>query len=194
MSRWAVGRHAARQQEAPMQPSIDANNLFPLALTQSDDYRALSPEQRKGLLGRLLHTHELVDASLLGAKASGDEQKEILSELELDAMSVIDLRDPEKGVSAYLVHQSWTFDCSNCRLADYVDPAVFVAVAALQMTVDASPDQVSTWLRQWSAALQATYDRLSRAKVFCEAIAQLIAIDLLVASLLTNIALHHLDG
>jgi hypothetical protein len=177
-----------------MQRSMDANNLFPLALTQSDDYRALSPEQRKGLTGRILHAYELVDGSLLGAKASGGEQKEILPELELDAMTLIGPRDPEKGVSAYLVHESWTFDCSDCRLADYVDPAVFVAAAALQMTVDASPDQVSAWLRQWSAALQATYDKLSSAKVFCEAIAQLIAIDLLVASLLTKIALLRLSG
>jgi hypothetical protein len=177
-----------------MQRGLETDNLLPLALTQSDDYGALSPEQRKGLLGRLLHAHELVDGSLLGAKASGDEQKEILSELELDAMTSSGIGDPEKNVSTYSVHASWTFDCSDCRLADYVDPAVFVAVAALQVTPDASQDQVSAWLRQWSAALRATYDKLSGAKVFCEAIAQLIAIDLLVASLLTKIALLHLSG
>src|SRR4029077_7660026 len=177
-----------------MQRSLNANNLFPLALTQSDDYGALSPEQRKGLAGRILHAHELVEGSLLGGKASRDEQKEILSELELDAMTLIGSRDPEKVVSAWQVHASWTFECSDCRLADFVDPDVFVAVAGFQMTVDASPDQVSAWLRQWSAALQATYDKLLSAKVFCEAIAQLIAIDLLVASLLTKIALLRLSG
>jgi hypothetical protein len=45
--------------EALMQRSMDANNLFPLALMQSSICATLSPEQRKGLLGRLLHTHKI---------------------------------------------------------------------------------------------------------------------------------------
>jgi|HubBroStandDraft_4_1064222.scaffolds.fasta_scaffold179895_1 hypothetical protein len=185
----------ANRAETLMQSSLSAENILPSALTQSGDFEALSPEQRRGFMGRLLDAHELVDASLHGSKVAGEVLRQTLLDLELDAMTFIGVGDPpEKAVSAWTVHSSWTFECSDCRLGDYVDPTVFVAAEALQVTLDASQAQVSEWLRQWAAALQATFAKLSGAKLFCEAIAQLIAIDMLVASLLMKISLLHISG
>lgn len=118
-----------------------------------------------------------------------------MSDLELDATAVIGIGgDPEKTVSAWKVHSSWTFECSEHRLADYIDPSVVAAAVAPQIDVHTFPVDVSHWLRRWSVALQSTFKKLSTAQLFCEAVAQLIAIDLLIAALLTTIALLHVSG
>ena len=62
------------------------------------------------------------------------------------------------------------------------------------MAPEASSIDVSLWLRRWSVALQGTFLKFSTAKLFCEAVAQLIAIDLLIAALLATIALLHVSG
>jgi hypothetical protein len=169
--------------------------LLPLSLTRSNDYAALSDMQRQSLTGRLLHAHELVEGSLRGANTTGDARRQAVTDLELDAMAILGIGSaPEESVSAWKVHSSWTFECSDRRLADYIDPAVFAAATVPQVAPQPSLLDVSSWLRRWSVALQGTFAKFSAAKEFCEAIAQLIAIDLLVAALLTMIALLHITG
>ncbi len=178
-----------------MQRAPIARMLLPQVLTQSGDFEALSPEQRAALVGRLAKANELIDDSLRAAEESGNSLREALLNLELDAMAILSISDPPaKTVSAWQVHASWTFECSHCRLANYVDRTAFIAMAALTVVVDVPRDQLSSWLRIWSAALKATFDRLSNATAFCDAIAQLIAMDMLAASLLTNVARLHVGG
>lgn len=178
-----------------MQQKPDVSILVPRALRESADYGALTAKQREGLTARLLHAHELVDAAVEAANASGEAQRQAVLDLELDAMTIISVvGEPEKAVSAWLVHSSWTFECSDRRLADYIDPAALRVASAPKLALEASSDDVSRWLRGWSEALQSTFRKLSAAKTFCEAIAQLVAIDMLTAAMLTSIALLHVSG
>jgi hypothetical protein len=188
-------RESSSYAEALMQTRLDIAKLLPLSLTRSNDYVALTDKQRESLTARLLHTHELVDGSLRGANTTGDVRRQVVTDLELDAMAILGVGSaPEESLSAWKVHSSWTFECSECRLADYIDPGVFAAATVPQVALQFPPLDISSWLRRWSVELQGTFTKLSAAKVFCAAIAQLIAIDLLLAALLTMIALLHVTG
>jgi hypothetical protein len=178
-----------------MQQKLDVSILVPRALRESADYEALTAKQRAGLSGRLLHAHELVEGALLGANTTGDARRQAITDLELDAMAILGVGSaPDESVSAWTVHSSWTFECSDRRLADYIDPAVFGAATVPHGPSQLSSLEISPWLRRWSVALQGTFGKFSAATGFCEAIAQLVAIDLLIAALLTVIALLHVTG
>jgi hypothetical protein len=178
-----------------MKSQTFAAHWLPAVLTESEEFSALTAEQRKGLIGRLLDTHELIELSAHGATATQDAFRRALLDIELDALAVTGVGEsPDKTVSGWVIHDSWTFECSNSRLADFVNPAVLTAAEASSVTVNSSAEEVSTWLRQWSIALQATFNSLSTASTFCGAIAQLIAIDMLCASLVFRISLLHLSG
>lgn len=178
-----------------MPQKLDVSMLIPRPLRESADYEALTAKQREGLRARLLHAHELIDSAVQAANASGEAQRQAILDLELDAMTIISVvGEPDKTVSAWIVHSSWTFECSDRRLADYIDPAALGAASAPQLSLESSAVDISRWLREWSQAVQNTFRRLSGAKAFCEAIAQLLAIDMLTAALLTSIALLHVSG
>jgi hypothetical protein len=68
------------------------------------------------------------------------------------------------------------------------------AVSVPQIVSAGLSVEIAQWFRLWAHALRETFNRLSAAKSYCESLAQLIAIDMLIAVLLATIALLHIDG
>jgi hypothetical protein len=169
----------------------DESNLLSECLTTSQDYEALSEVQRRALIARLLYARELIDAAVIVSNAQGAARRDAIVNMELDAMAIIAVGgEPQKTVSPWTIHSSWTFECSKSRLADYISADVLDAVSVPKSL----SGDVAQWFSLWAQALRVTFSRLSAAESFCESLAQLIAIDMLVSVLLPTIALLHIGG
>lgn len=100
-------------------------------------------------------------------------------------MTVLSLPDSEKGVSAWLIHSSWTFEASQ-PLRHQLSSEVIVAIDSAIPKVDALPSDYKKWLQDQGKALKNWLDRFYSGTTYSLAIAHIIAADTILANILAG--------
>jgi hypothetical protein len=165
------------------QPSL------PVALTDSDEFRALKPEQVSNFEARFRYVQEIVEKieRWLSNQQPGVTLRSFLDDLELDlAVNQSLPEEDQTQQSAWLIHSSWTFECSVSQMRAQLTADVVTAIERGPPSVDAQAREVQQWLRDQGVALRHLLERFHSAATFEIAIAHHIAIDILLANLLVG--------
>jgi hypothetical protein len=168
---------------------------LPSILTASDEFRALNPTQGKNFIARLRYIDEVVDSirSFIGGR-SEESMRDFLDNLELDASSAYGFSSNlAEHQSNYLVHSSWTFNCTAAQMAEVAGSEL---IRNRQIASLASANKVSVcgWLAEVSNALTLALARFYEASTYCVAIAHLIIVDALTAELLAGLTYTRLNS
>jgi hypothetical protein len=169
--------------------------LMPPVLQSSDDFRALNREQQDAFTARLQHCAEIAASISDHLSSSSFDLLAIIDDSELDALSIMSAaNDPAKSVSPYRVHSSWLFECDRNILSSAVHQSTARFLNSPAFLMDSRREELSGWLKDWTAEMQRTFLRFGQAASFSEAVAQLITIDALIANLLVFTAAARLSA
>lgn len=165
--------------------------MFPQALMESDAVQTLSPIQVGNFSARLEHVAEIV-SEIESWHANGAERAglaEFLDELELDVAACQDLNlsQPDQRVSAWVVHSSWTADVVGGALLDSLASDLRDEIEAPLPHVESQQSSINAWLSRQADVIREVLQGLSAAGSYSMAIALLIALDVLLAKMLTGL-------
>ena len=166
-----------------------ATRPVPQALALSGEFKGLNAKQVANFSARLRYVEEVVDGirAYLSMAAAREPLSDFLDSLELDATSAnVFSTNLEEHQSNYLVHSSWTFECSPERLAKEV-AGELLAIRPMQDLVNGTRQEIEGWLADLSNGLTLALSRFYTASSFCAAIAHLLLVDALMAELLAGL-------
>jgi hypothetical protein len=169
---------------------------LPEALASSNEFKALNSKQAANFSARLGYVAEVIDnvRAFLSAGAARTPLHDFLDDLELDATSAnVFSTNPEEHQSNYLIHTSWTFECSPERLANEVGRDLLMT-RSMRDLVRSTRQEVEAWLADMSNALTLSLSRFYAAPSFCTAVAHLLMIDALMAELLAGLIRLRFNG
>lgn len=157
---------------------------FPKALTDSDNFKQLSAEQASNLRGRLKYIEELTLKVDEWVNDPAEEFSEYLNDVELDLAVNQGAPRGDTVVSAWSIHTSWTFGTSPRQLRGLLSPIVLSALDSNAPSSTCSAEELVSWIGVQCAAIKEALDRFYDVSTYPDVIAQLIALDVLVANLL----------
>lgn len=161
----------------------------PSVLASSNEFEQLNSKQVTNFSARLAYVEELIEniRTFLSAGEGREPLCDFLDTLELDASSAnVFSTNRDEHQSNYLIHSSWTFECSPEELAKEVGPEL-LAVRTTHDLVQANRGEIESWLAELSNGLALSIGRFYAASSFCGAIANLLLIDALMADLLSGL-------
>ena len=164
--------------------------VFPKALTDSSEFRALNANQASSLQARFRHIDEIVSniENWVEGKNRDDTFRSFLDDLELDLSAVQGWpADQEKEQSSWLIHSSWTFEASAAEMRRSIPQQVIDALDCQTPRVAATRDEVQAWLRNQVLSLRLAVEQIYAASSFAAAVAALIVVDILLASMLVGV-------
>jgi hypothetical protein len=159
---------------------------IPAALEQSEEYQALSEEQKRYFLQRLDGIQEIgCDLANEASLNSATDFYDFASDLELDVVLRQELSLAEHGsLSRWLIHHSWTFLTSPREMADQL-PGDLLALSDLTEPKLGTPTEAqAAWLRACGIAITRLVEEFSSSATFSRALAVLILLDIVMAKLL----------
>jgi hypothetical protein len=161
---------------------------LPIAITECDEYRDLSQEDRDSFLRRLESAREL-GLSL----AHGDRRRrypdffQFVEDLELDVshLQEFDSRNTV-SLSRWATHYSWTFYTSPGEMRSLLAEEVLQLINAIEPSTDVSLDTSERWFGELGRGLAISADAIINASDYGSAMAHQIALDILLTKLLTT--------
>lgn len=163
--------------------------MIPFCLEKSDEYQGLTDRQRRAFEARLAHCVEIQETLRNLIDSSDLLLADSLDDVELDAFSVMSLRSPDESVSPYLVHSSWTQYCSPENMSNAISEHLKSFVNA---PIPGSNGR-KNWLRGWADQVSDAVHRFQCAETFDAAVANCIAIDLLMTMILQFAAMRRVN-
>jgi primosomal protein N'' len=154
----------------------------------SEEFRALNAVQVSNLEARFRYVQEIVEKIERRLRQQpGVALRSFLDDLELDLAVTQNLPEEDQTQqSAWLVHSSWTFECSVSNMRAQLSSGVIAAIESTPPSINARASEVEDWLRDQAAALRQTLGGFHSAVTFEIAIAYHIAIDIVLANLLVG--------
>jgi hypothetical protein len=175
--------------------SIDTWNDFPPALLSSSDYQALNIDQRQSLLNKLHYCEEIKEKGYSAANGLDENLIEAIDEIELDSLSIMSISgNPNKEVSAYKIHSSWTFECNRQLMARFILPEVSSFIGSFSIGLTTSNHATKKWLEEWARLIELSISHFARSSSFDEAVTHLIVIDALISCYLVFSACYRLNA
>ena len=165
------------------------NRKLPETLTSSKDFSELTARQKKGFEANLVYIDRIVKDIYEWLANDKPEltPKHFFDELELDVMTVQSLPDPDKGVSAWLIHSTWTQDVAPEALGQQLSPEVTLAINSILPNIEATHRDYKNWLQCQGDALKNCLDLFYSATRSNGAMAYLIALDAILANILAGL-------
>lgn len=160
---------------------------LPTVITESDEYAALSEEDRASLLRRL------EDSRALGLSLSDGSRRndfpdffQFVEDLELDASHIQEFDSPSRAsLSRWAMHYSWTFYANPSDMRDRLAEDVLRLINTDEPTTDAPLINTDKWLLELGRGLVSVTDAIINAKDYISAMAYQIALDILLSRVLT---------
>jgi len=160
---------------------------IPTALAESDEFRELTPEERKLFEARFEYVSSIVDHVAAWLSGSGEGFKEFMDTLEVDLAVSQNLPNPsnaDQRQTSYLIHSSWTFDTTVAGMQRAITPRLAKVIDSPTPPLNCSMAEFRTWLKESSEALKLSLESFSKARSLSEAMAAYISMDILLALLL----------
>lgn len=167
---------------------------LPEALVSCDEFAELNETQRRNYRARLRYIEEItlkIDEWVNGRET---DFFAFLDSIELDLyINQGAPADPANHVSAWLVHTSWSFETSAAQMSRFLSPDLRAQIEMAQPHLDAHIEQFRAWMKGQNEALKVTLDGLFRAASFHDAMANQLAIDVLLLNVLSGVAKARLN-
>ncbi|MBK6982953.1 MAG: hypothetical protein IPH30_16580 [Betaproteobacteria bacterium] len=163
---------------------------IPDALTLSDEFKRLNSKQVSNFVARLGYVDEVVETlhSFLRGGAADESLREFLDNLELDVFfALVFSSNPEEHQSNYLVHSSWSFECTPQQLAEIVGEDLMTGGAGASKTAFATESELIDWIRDVAKRLELALKHFVGSRVYCSAIAHLMVLDAVLTELLSGL-------
>lgn len=156
--------------------------MLPHSLTSSFIFSGVSTDERIGLEARLEYIEEIVK-SINEKTNSRSELKHFFDNIELDIATVQSLPDANKGVSAWLVHSSWTAEIDPAELRQSIPIEIASTINLPIPELGSRPETFLQWLLGQGTALSRCLDWFYTATAFSSVVASLISADALLANI-----------
>ena|ERR1700733_1598609 len=170
---------------------IDSGDItLPVCITESSDYQALSKEARHEFAARIKYIAEIPQRiSELEGMAGIDDWLFALDNIELACLVNLSIRSEPKGnVTPWLLHTSWTFECTTRSLATTIGTDFKYLVTHPVPDFDATQDEIMAWVKSMKYGLDRELKNFRSAGDFCNAIGALIKIDIILTQLASGFA------
>lgn len=169
-----------------------APNQFelPACVTKSPDYQALSAAARHEFAARIKYISEIPQRiSELEEMAVIDDWLFALDNIELACLVNLSIRSEPKGnVTPWLLHTSWTFECTTRSLAKSIE-AEFKSLVTLPIPgFDATQVEIVAWVSAMKDGLDRELKNFQSALDFSNAVGALIKIDIILTLLIAGFA------
>jgi len=162
---------------------------FPSAFLNASDVKASSPRQIANFAKRLDYIAEITETIMSEPVIVGaDEFREFLSDLELDVSVNHNSPPSEEYIAPWLVHSSWTFDLTSSELRAGLSEILERALEEGAPLLNSNRVQFSNWLKDLGIGLREALDSFYDATSYSAALANLIAMDVLLAKLLAGLS------
>jgi hypothetical protein len=164
------------------------NRKPPEALTMSEDFSELTIRQKEGFEANLAYIDRIEKDinSWLANEHPDVAPNHFFDELELDVMTALSLPDPDKGVSAWLIHSTWTDDFGDQSLAHQLSPELLRAINSPLPKLEGTNADYKVWLGGQGEALRNSLDLFYRGTTFENAVAHLLASNAILANILAG--------
>lgn len=162
---------------------------LPDAFLNASDVKARSSVQVTNFAKRLDYITEIAARIILEGLTvvELDDFRNFLNDLELD-VSVNHHFSSGDDITPWIVHTSWTFDLTARELRSELSKTSLSALQEAIPLLNASRAQFSTWLNTQGVGLREAMDSFYCARSFSNAVANLIAMDIILARILTSLS------
>lgn len=161
---------------------------LPQVIVSCDEYLQLSQSQQHNYRARLRYVEEIT--LKIEEWVSGRETDffAFLDSVELDLYinQGAPIGNGEDHVSAWLFHTSWTFETSVQQMSRLISLKLRERIEAPQPGLDATVDQFRAWIDGQNLGLVESLDSFFNSKSFDEALANQIAMDVLLLNILAG--------
>lgn len=172
--------------------SIEDRQLLPTALLELPEFKELPKEQRVAFEAHVQYIRQACNEIRESRPSSDVDITRFFDEIEL--LLYVSAGSPSpKGVSAYIVHSSWTFESTKEGLRRAVGRKILDAVSAPVPSVDADVREVSRWIEGQNEALSQALKGLERSDSINGSVGHLVAIDSLVTNMLCGVVRYRLN-
>jgi hypothetical protein len=161
---------------------------LPEALTMSQDFLEVTTRQKAGFESNLAYIDGIAK-DIVGWLANEHPDvapNHFFDELELDVTTVLSLPDSDKGVSAWLIHSTWTKDFGVQSLVHQLSPDLVRAINSSLPAIEGAHHEYKIWLTGQGEALTNCLDLFYCATTRESAVAYFIAIDAILANILAG--------
>ena len=160
---------------------------LPKILEMSDRYQDANELQKKNLRGRFQFIEQITleIAEWLGRTETDFDA--FLDRIELHlAINQGAPSDAESSVSAWLIHTSWTFETSSHKMRQELRDDLANELDRSPPSIDVNLVRFDQWLNRQNSALISALADFRASKTIDAALANFIAIDVLLLNLLTG--------
>lgn len=161
--------------------------VLPATVHSSNDFKALDERAQQAFITRLKHIAEIGEkiAELNSDSYESEALLYQLEDIELDCFATMSLHSEHKGyVSPWLLHSSWTFECTSKGLFQSIDSVTLAALKEPGVALEVSTGEFVSWVKVRGELIQTQLRALMNASGFCSAVAAMICIDAILASLI----------
>jgi hypothetical protein len=157
--------------------------MLPRCLLESHDFLDLNEKQHRDVLARLSYLKEILnDAQAFGK----DGDTHFLDDAELDVLSILSIRETsDDAVSVWLINSMWPLQASRHSMLAVTRPYLSQILDCPQPGLTSTLPQVQAWILLWAQVVNIGLEKLEVATEFDEALAHLMGLHALMASLLT---------
>ena len=145
----------------------------PKALTNSDEYRALTEIQRTDFISALTYMEEIFETISQAVDRPNDGLFIALRDVEVDVWSVLAaFSDPKIHATFYIIRESWTFSCHN--LFSFVDSDIYSFLGGGNVVRIAENITARDWMAKWALLFGRCIESFTESDSFCESVANLV--------------------
>jgi len=170
--------------------------LLPTALVNSREFSELTAVKQSNFSSRVAN---LINISriCLGFREDTHEKQSLMQnidDLALDVSAALSLGDADRQVSPWLVHSSWTFQCSATEIRECLNE-VRDSIKLGFLDLEGQPDRkcISQKIAEFGITLEYLLEKFKICKSFCCAVAILIVIDSTLAALLSYLTIQRVN-
>jgi len=174
-------RHAERDLKNAMAIEI------PSVIAECDEYQSLDAEERGALLRRMRDAAQLGDSLFEGSRSGGyPDFFQFVEDLELDVSHMQEYGSrPGSALTRWQVHYSWTFYASPQQMRSTLPSLVLDLIDANEPPSSAPFPATEQWLKDLGRGLTLSVSGIANAQEYPSAVANMIAVDILLGRVLS---------
>lgn len=162
---------------------------LPAVLTRSDVWIDLNEVQQKNFAARLNYFEEICTKcnEWLFEQGVFSDNLDFLDQIERDLLVNLPSSQPERTVSPWLIHSSWTFDTTPAELLDALPQEVAPLLSDTEIGFACSESEFRGWLEQRVESFRILMEGFYGSERFSEMIACLIGLNVSLCSMLQGV-------
>lgn len=163
-----------------------SDRSMPAALQSLLEYKQLTSEERFNFAARLKYVEEITKKIEEWRTGQEADLRAFVDRIELDLYINVGAPSSSEGMSSWLVHSSWTHGVSGLGMRQAISNQLVAEINRPQVPLDGSIGEWANWLKHQNAGLRTALTNFYEAAGLEKALANLLVVDILLASLLSG--------